>query len=195
MNGDYPIWEPSMFGVVCGPMKAGKSDAIIRLYNRLGHQNRFTYGAFKPRTDTRGDQGTIGSRDGRVVPCTIFDKTYELLELAQDLHLVIVDEIQFCDEGIVDVINRLCANNKHVLAFGLDLDRDRKVFGPMGDLLAHADYVHKINAWCDSCGAVARYSQLLVEDASDGQVLVGGDETYGVACRDCHTTTNKTPLE
>lgn len=181
MIGDLPIGMPGLLGVVCGPMKSGKTEQIIRLANRLEHQKNISFALYKPSSDTRSED--LYSRDGRRIPCTTFSRSDELLDAKENL--IIVDEAQFCDEKIVEVVTALCKKEKHVLILGLDLDRNGRVFGPMGLLLAHADYVKKINAYCDFCGQPSRYSQYQGVDNSQGQVLIG-DKQYFAVCRTCY---------
>ena len=53
----------------------------------------------------------------------------------------------------------------------------------MAHLLAHADYVTKLNAICMSCGNEASFSQRLTND--EKQILVGESEKYEARCRNC----------
>ena len=57
-------------------------------------------------------------------------------------------------------------------------------FGPMPELLAVAEQVHKIHAICTRCGAPAAYTQRLIE--SDELVVVGAAGSYEARCRRCH---------
>jgi thymidine kinase len=70
-----------------------------------------------------------------------------------------------------------------VIAAGLDQDYRGEPFGPMGPLLAVAEYVTKLHAVCAVCGAHASRSQRLV--ASEGQLFVGGAAAYEARCRAC----------
>lgn len=181
MLGDLPIGIPGVFGVICGPMKSGKTEQIIRLIQRLEFQKNLSYELYKPAADTRSED--LYSRDKRRVACKTFNESSELLAVSSDL--VIIDEIHLADKEIVSVINELCRLQKHVLVLGLDLDRNTKVFGHMGSLLAHADYVKKISAFCDVCGKPSRYSEYLGKEDSQNQILLG-DKEYRAVCRDCY---------
>ena len=54
----------------------------------------------------------------------------------------------------------------------------------MANLLAHADYITKLNAICMVCGNQASFSQRLTKD--ENQVLVGESDNYEARCRDCY---------
>ena len=53
----------------------------------------------------------------------------------------------------------------------------------MPEILAHADYVTKLNAVCTQCGDVATYSYRIVKD--NKQILVGESEKYEARCITC----------
>ncbi len=178
MNTDFPILNKGALGVVCGPMKSGKSRILVDFATRLTFQDNITFKILKPAVDTRSDK--IMTRDGKELDCTLFSQSEELLEIKE--YLIIIDEAQFCDKKIVDVINSLCKKGKHVIVFGLDLDSNQEVFGPMGQLLAHADYVRKINAFCDACGNYSRYSEY--QGKKEEQIKIG-DSEYKAKCRTC----------
>ena len=66
-----------------------------------------------------------------------------MLLLADDVQVVGIDEAQFFDEGIGEVV---CPRNqgKRVVIAGLDKDFKGRPFGPMPNLLATAEYVTKL---------------------------------------------------
>ena len=179
MNTDLPILNDGALGVVCGPMKSGKSRILVDLVTRLGFQNNITFKVFKPAIDTRSNK--ITTRDGKEIDCVVFDDVQALKEAKE--YLIIVDEAQFCSKEIINVVSDLCKEGKHVIVFGLDLDSDGNTFGPMGALLAHADYVRKVNAFCDDCGKYSRFSEH--QGQKDEQIKVG-DAEYKAKCRTCY---------
>jgi thymidine kinase len=102
-----------------------------------------------------------------------------------DAKVVGVDEVQFFDDGIVDVCVELADAGRRVIVAGLDLDFRRRPFGPMPNLLAAAELVSKMHAVCVRCGAPAHYSQRL--SGGDRQIEVG-DDTYEARCRRCYVS-------
>ena len=94
-----------------------------------------------------------------------------------------VDEVQFFDDGVVDVCEELANRGARVICAGLDQDYRGMPFGPMPRLLAIAEYVTKLHAVCVRCGREASRSQRLV--AMEGQLFVGGAAAYEARCRKC----------
>jgi thymidine kinase len=113
-----------------------------------------------------------------------------------------IDEAQFFDEGLVDVVERLADKNVRVVVAGLDQDYLGRPFGPMPRLLCTAEVVTKQLSVCIVCGAPASKSQRVHPDAarisrlgpmSSEQVLVGGGDSYEARCRSCYVQGIDTP--
>jgi thymidine kinase len=94
-----------------------------------------------------------------------------------------IDESQFFEDEIIDVIQSLLRQKKKIIASGLDLDYRGVPFGPVPALLAMADRVDKLLAVCRKCGSdFACRTQRLVH--SSEQILVGDGE-YEARCIHC----------
>ena len=94
-----------------------------------------------------------------------------------------IDEGQFFDNDLVDVVNELAERGVRVIIAGLDQDYTGSPFEPMPQLLAVAEYITKTHAICVRCGQPANYSQRTVE--VEGQVVVGASDAYEARCRRC----------
>ncbi len=70
-----------------------------------------------------------------------------------------IDEVQFFDDGIIELCMEMADAGIRVIAAGLDQDYLRRPFGPMPKLLSVAEYVSKMHAVCVRCGGPAHYSQ------------------------------------
>ena len=111
-------------------------------------------------------------------------KSSEVLERVDGRTEVIgLDEVQFFDAGIVDVVNKLADMGKRVIVAGLDQDYLGKPFEPVPTLLAIAEYITKTLAVCVRCGNPANHTQRLIE--SDERIVVGASGTYEARCRRC----------
>jgi thymidine kinase len=88
-----------------------------------------------------------------------------------------IDEAQFFDPEIVDVLNTLANNGLRVIVAGLDMDSEGRPFGPMPQLLAVAEFVTKLHAVCVHTGGPAHFSHRK-QGLHGGQVLLGGTESY-----------------
>jgi len=163
--------------VIAGPMFSGKSEELIRRLRRAAIA-RQRLQVFKPASD-------VVSHSRWRVPSETVERADEILRrLDPRTEVVGIDEAQFFDGTLLDVCRHLADLGKRVIVAGLDMDYRGTPFGPMPELLAIAEQVHKITAICARCGAQASYSQRLVE--SDERVVVGSGEVYEARCRRCH---------
>ena len=100
-----------------------------------------------------------------------------------------IDEAQFLDDSLPEVVEQLVVDGKRVVVAGLDRDFRGLPFGPMPALLAQAELVDKLHAVCEVCGREATLTQRLLDGRpapfSDDTVLVGGHERYEARCRAC----------
>ena len=123
----------------------------------------------------------------RAVPVT---DVAELLERGRAMEVVGIDEVQFFDHEVVAAALALADGGARVIAAGLDQDFRRLPFGPMPELLAHAEFVDKLQAVCHRCGGPATTTQRLVDGRpapySGATIVVGANEQYEARCRDCH---------
>jgi thymidine kinase len=107
-----------------------------------------------------------------------------------ETQLVAVDEVQFLDRGIVEVARALADRGARVVLAGVDTDFRGEPFGPMGDLLAIAERVDKLQAICVRCGELATRNQRLVNGRpapyAAPTIMIGGTESYEARCRRCH---------
>ncbi|MBM3677187.1 MAG: thymidine kinase [Actinobacteria bacterium] len=175
--------------VVCGPMFSGKSEEMIRRLRRAEIAGLRVI-IFKPRIDDRYDAADIVSHAGirmRAVPVASVD---EIARRAAGFDVIGIDEVQFFDPTIVEIALGLTDGGSRVIVAGLDQDFRRRPFGPMPDLLAHAEFVDKLQAVCHRCGGPATTTQRLVagRPAPYGgeTIVVGAADTYEARCRDCH---------
>jgi thymidine kinase len=175
--------------VICGPMFSGKSEEMIRRLRRAEIAGQRVV-IFKPVIDDRYDAADVVSHAGarmRAVPVT---SPGEVAARANGFEVVGMDEIQFFDEAIVEVALELANRGVRVVAAGLDQDFRRLPFGPLPELLSHAEFVDKLQAVCHRCGGPATTTQRLVDGRpapySGETVVVGAAEQYEARCRGCH---------
>jgi thymidine kinase len=174
--------------VICGCMFCGKTDEMLRLLRRFSIAGRRVI-LVKPRLDTRTDQVTVVSRSGARHQAATVDGSSEIEEAVGDADIVAIEEGQFFDERLPEVVERLADAGKQVLVTGLDRDFRGIPFGPMPRLMALADQVTKLTAICMVCGEPATRTQRLIDGApapaESPLIVIGGmgDETYEARCR------------
>lgn len=167
--------------VVCGPMFSGKTEELIRRVKRAEIAKQRIQ-IFKPAIDTRYDETEVVSHSSQSVQSQPVQKASDiLLYLKDSTRVVAIDEVQFFDPAVVNIVTKLARRGLRVICAGLDLDYRAVPFGPMPELLAIADKVTKIHAICTICGANATRSQRLSDEK--GTVLLGETDKYEARCR------------
>ncbi len=177
--------------LVCGSMFSGKTEELLRRIRRAEIARKKVQ-VFKPTIDRRYGVERVASHNGvardDAIVVTSSGEILGLLDPATEV--VAVDEVQFFDEGVVDLCDLLADRGMRIIAAGLDQDFRGEPFGPMPRLLAIAERVDKLTAICVLCGASATRTQRLIDGKparyDDPIILVGGSESYEARCRNCH---------
>jgi len=178
--------------VICGSMFSGKTEELMRRLRRAKIAGLRTE-IFKPTIDTRYAQEEVVSHDRNSIASTPIDTAEALLLLASNVDVIGIDEAQFFDPRLPQVVEQLADQGIRVILAGLDMDFKRQPFGPMSTLCAIADSVDKIHAICIECGSWASYSYRLV--SGQEQVMLGEANEYRPLCRTCylkHTSDHST---
>jgi thymidine kinase len=184
---------PSSHGtleVICGSMFSGKTDELIRRLRRAVIARKRVQ-VFKPAVDVRYALEKVTSHAGGDFDALPVAKAERILDaLEPDVEVIGVDEAQFFDPGIVNVVRTLADRGLRVIVAGLDTDFRAEPFGPMPTLMAQAEQVDKLQAICMVCGEPASRTQRLVNGHparfDDPVVIVGASEMYEARCRAHH---------
>lgn len=170
--------------VICGPMFSGKSEELIRRVTR-SQIARIPVQVFKPAIDDRYAVTEVVSHSALKIEAIPVANSLELLRSINDSTRVIgIDEGQFFDDGLVDIVDNLAATGLQVIVAGLDTDYLRRPFEPIPTLCDRAEYVTKMLAVCHRCGGPALYTQRIVQ--SDDLVVLGAEDAYEARCRMCY---------
>lgn len=173
--------------VVCGCMFSGKTEELIKQLTRA-KLARLNFMVFKPDIDDRYHESDVASHNQNTFPSLAIKSSEEIYEhIRRNTDVVGIDEAQFFDSSIVEVATKLANAGKRIVIAGLDTDWQGQPFGPMPQLLAIADVIHKQYAICMCCGEPATKTQRLV--AAQESVLVGSTESYEARCRNCFDPT------
>ena len=169
--------------VICGSMFSGKTEELIRRLKRAQFAKQ-TVEIYKPCIDVRYSDDEVVSHDSHSIPSTPIDSPASMLLLSSDVEVVGIDEAQFFDDTIVEVVQTLADRGVRVIIAGLDTDFMGKPFGPMPALMAVAEDIQKFHAICVKCGSPANHSHRL--SASDKLVVLGEKDIYEPLCRHCY---------
>jgi thymidine kinase len=174
---------PGWVEVIAGSMFSGKSEELIRRLRRAKIARQKVQ-VFKPEVDSRYSNDHIVSHSEMRHESAIVRSAKELLErIEPETEVVGIDEGQFFDNALVDVVNELARRGIRVIVAGLDQDYTGKPWEPMPQLLAVAEYITKTHAICMKCGQPANYTQRTFD--SEERVAVGGEGMYEARCRRC----------
>ncbi len=191
--------------IITGPMGSGKTDDLVRIAKKIKQYSKYDCQAFKPSIDDRYSEVDIVSRNEDKFPSTPVNRENPgeiIANLREGVDIIIMEEVNFFDDSLVDVVKALLKADKRILAAGLDQDFRGNPFGPMGYLLALANKVVKKQAFCEytneigeKCGDIATRTQRLLNGEpapyDDPLIVVGdGDErdnrSYQARCPPHH---------
>lgn len=170
---------------MCGSMFSGKTEELMRRL-KLAQYGKQKIQVFKPAIDNRYSADHVQSHNSNRILAQPVSGSREILDRVEpNTRVVGIDEVQFFDEGVIEVAQTLAYRGVRVICAGLDMDFRGIPFGPIPSLLAVAESVTKLQAICVVCGASASRSQRLQGDSA-ARVQVGAKEMYEARCRFCH---------
>ncbi|WP_257347490.1 thymidine kinase [Pseudalkalibacillus decolorationis] len=186
----YVMKKDGWVELICGSMFSGKSEELIRRVRRATFGKQKVQ-VFKPLMDNRYSKESVVSHNGTSVLAVPVKSSQDISNLVSfDTEVVAIDEVQFFDDGIINVIQHLADRGKRVITAGLDQDFRGEPFGQVPELLALAESVTKLHAVCLVCGSPASRTQRLINgnpaSYNDPIIMVGASESYEPRCRHCH---------
>jgi len=179
--------------VIAGPMYCGKTEELIRQVKRATI-GKSSVQVFKHKNDVRyGKDKKLYSHAGGSFDCEVIDSTRDILtRVHPKTKIVGIDEAQWLGEELVEVVQTLLHQGKHVIVTGLAMTFDRQPFVPIPNLMAIADKVTKLSSVCVLCGEDAVYHKRItkgttVDPLKNDPSLVKSlkDSVYEARCRRC----------
>ena len=176
---------------ICGSMFSGKSEELLRRIKRgvIAKQNVLLC---KPSIDNRYEENKVSTHNGNSFESVNIDKAEQIYDyvIDKEYDIIGIDEVQFFDDKIIGVINKLADDGIRVIVAGLDMDFKAEPFHPMPEIMAISEMVTKLHAVCNKCGKEASRSQRLINGEpakyDDPIVVIGASESYEARCRHCH---------
>ena len=176
--------------VIVGPMFAGKTEELIRRIKRMDYAHK-NYIVFNPAIDNRYSSCDVVSHNKKAVKAVPIKNVLDMRNhLEETTQAIVIDEVQFFGDEVVDLIREFTEEGYRVICGGLDMDFKGEPFGIIGSILAIAEDVTKLTAICSVCGENATRTQRIINGRpayyNDPIILVGEKESYEARCRSCH---------
>lgn len=186
----YIMKQSGWLELICGSMFSGKSEELIRRVKRATYAKQEVR-VFKPVIDNRYSEAAVVSHNGTSMTSYAISSAADIWDhISESTDVVAVDEVQFFDQEIVEVLSSLADKGYRVIAAGLDMDFRGEPFGVVPNIMAIAESVTKLQAVCSVCGSPASRTQRLIDGKpasyDDPVILVGAAESYEARCRHHH---------
>ncbi len=176
--------------VVHGSMFAGKTEQLIA-WLRHAEQEGKTVRAFKHSVDDRYDADHLITHTRDKFPAIRVATAEAILEHSDGAECVAIDEGQFFDRPLVQVVAALLKRGVSVMVAGISNDAWGRPFVPMPDLASMADRVEACLSPCRVCGEPAEFTQRMVPVTS--RTMVGGVGEYEPRCGQHFTPLSEPP--
>ena len=186
----YETYHSGWFETITGSMFSGKSEELIRRLRR-GIYAKQKVVVFKPAIDDRYHKEKVVSHNGNEIEAINISTAQEILNhKLEEVNVIGIDEVQFFEDDIVNIVEKLAENGHRVIVAGLDMDFRGEPFKPMPKLLAVSEHITKLQAVCSVCGSPSSRTQRLINGepakVDDPIILVGANESYEPRCRAHH---------
>nr|WGD82152.1 thymidine kinase [Bacillus subtilis]WGD84173.1 thymidine kinase [Bacillus subtilis]WGD94820.1 thymidine kinase [Bacillus subtilis] len=191
----YIMKQSGWLELICGSMFSGKSEELIRRVKRATYAKQEVR-VFKPVIDNRYSEAAVVSHNGTSMTSYAISSAADIWDhISESTDVIAVDEVQFFDQEIVEVLSSLADKGYRVIAAGLDMDFRGEPFGVVPNIMAIAESVTKLQAVCSVCGSPASRTQRLIDGKpasyDDPVILVGASESYEARCRHHHEVLGK----
>ena len=168
-----------------GGMFSGKTSELLRQGKRhILAKDVVIY--VKPSIDSRFSEDEIVAHTGDCTKAIVvdIDKTIIVDEVLSS-DVVLIDEVQFFNEQIIEDIVELVGMGKKVYCSGLDLTFNMQPFNITGKLMCLADTINKYKAVCGVCGNDA-YVSAKKDGGNSNTIDVGASDKYIPLCKHCY---------
>ena len=173
----YETYHSGWIETITGSMFSGKSEELIRRLRR-GIYAKQKVVVFKPAIDDRYHKEKVVSHNGNEIEAINISTAQEILNhKLEEVNVIGIDEVQFFEDDIVNIVEKLAENGHRVIVAGLDMDFRGEPFKPMPKLLAVSD------------SPSSRTQRLINGEPAkedDPIILVGANESYEPRCRAHH---------
>ena len=174
--------------LIIGPMFSGKSTRLIEQMRKYVYKAKKTI-MVKYYADQRySEKSEVVTHDlikYDSINCKLLRNSLETLK---QYDVIGIDEGQFFAD-LVEVCEELALMGKIILIAALNGDFRMEPFPVIQRIIAKADKIKLLKAYCFNCHKDAKFSLRIVQ--SNETVLIGAGEAYKPACRECHVFFSK----
>ena len=174
--------------LIIGPMFSGKSTRLIEQMRKYVYKAKKTI-MVKYYADQRySEKSEVVTHDlikYDSINCKLLRNSFETLK---QYDVIGIDEGQFFAD-LVEVCEELALMGKIILIAALNGDFRMEPFPVIQRIIAKADKIKLLKAYCFNCHKDAKFSLRIVQ--SNETVLIGAGEAYKPACRECHVFFSK----
>ena len=174
--------------LILGHMFSGKSTRLIELMRKYVYKAKKTI-MVKFYADQRyTEKSEVVTHDlikYDSINCKILRDSFDTFK---NYDVIGIDEGQFFAD-LVEVCEELALMGKIVLIAALNGDFRMEPFPVIQRIIAKADKIKLLKAYCFNCHKDAKFSLRIVQ--SNETVLIGAGEAYKPACRECHVYFSK----
>jgi thymidine kinase len=115
------------------------------------------------------------------VGATTSDDVLKIFQDHTNIQVIGVDEMQFYDPTLADVLKVIADQGVTIYASGLDMDFKADPWDTTDAMVLIADTLDTLMATCSTCNQKkATYTQRLIHD--DTKVVIGGEDIYTARC-------------
>lgn len=177
-----------MLTVVTGCMFSGKTEFLLSLARKSIYR-KIPIILIKPQLDTRDlniktHYGDEFKNSGELTTLLSLPSLLFLRENPPPNNTcLLIDEFQFFKKVDLDIVLELNKQDISIHVFGLALDSRGEDFGHMPSLMARADKIIMLHAYCAVCDDRATRTQRK-RNVGD-TILIGGSESYEPRCIKC----------
>ncbi len=166
-------------------MFSGKSTELIRLVNRYHSIGKKVLVVNHVADDRYTEESSVMSHSGQKITCLKVKHLAEL-EHSEQPEVIAIDEAQFFDDLIEQVMHFVEDLEITVIVAGLSGDYQRNPFGNILQLIPKCDRLIYTQAYCSSCkdGTHASFTKRITDEK--GQKVVGDEKKYAAVCRKCY---------
>lgn len=171
-------------------MYSGKSALLIKdILNNISTAKL----VFKPNADVRSTK--VYTREGLEFEAIGVNDAKDITQYIQSswLERIYIDEINFFQEDLIDVISDILDQGVDVICSGLDTDFRAEEFPVVKKLIEMADISVRIKARCHQCGNPSAWTSRFIDGkpASKNSPTILSDKAqdnveYKTLCSKCH---------